>query len=85
MISLGGRRRKLTSGWQDQLRMVLGRGFGIGMVVGILEGKRLVVLCLVSAQPRMLTFEMRTSMLARTVILRLETLPGRREVLGSLG
>jgi hypothetical protein len=84
MIFLGGRRRRSTSGWQDQLGIVLGRGLGVGTVCGILEGKRLVVLCLVLAQPRMLTYKMSTSMLACTVIPCLETLPGWREGLGSL-
>jgi hypothetical protein len=85
MISLGGRRRGSTSGWQGQSDIVLGRGIGVGTVVGTPEGKQFVALCPMLAQPRMLTFEMSSSMLVRTVILRLETLPGRKEGLGSLG
>ena len=64
---------------------MLGRGIGVGMVVGTPEGKRFVALCPMLAQPRMLTFEMSSSMLVRTVILRLETSPGWRGGLGSLG
>jgi hypothetical protein len=51
MISPGRRRRKLFSGGQDQMGIVLGRGLGGSMAVGTVEGKQFVVLCPTLAQP----------------------------------
>jgi hypothetical protein len=39
MISPGERHRGLFSGGQDQMGIVLVRGLGRGMAVGIVEGK----------------------------------------------
>ena len=51
MISPGERRRRLFSGGQDQMGIVLGRGLGGGMVLGTVEGKQFVDLCPTLAQP----------------------------------
>ena len=51
MISPVERRRRLFSGGQDQMGIVLGRGLGGGMEVGTVEGKQFVVLCQMLAQP----------------------------------